>query len=72
MEDDKVRERHGTACSNGTGTRDSFIVYEGDKSVIFSEQGGQRHLSPPEARYLARKLYRLARRIEKRQEAGNG
>ena len=64
-EDDGVREAHG--------------VFLGDKPIaLLSEQGNRvvlignysdKLLTPRQARYLAGKLYRLARRIEKREIA---
>ena len=65
-EDDGIREIHGV----------QFV--DADKRVELFESGGHillfrnaydRYLTPRQARYLASKLYRLARRIEKREAA---
>ncbi len=62
MQDDGIRERHGMTV-NGRG----FILIERNQSMETPACAYDRTFTPAEARYLARKLYRLARRIEQRQ-----
>lgn len=67
--DDKVRERHGCAVSAGyISLRESggclyLLVSDSSGSYV---QHTERPLQAEDARYLARKLYRLARRVEAR------
>ena len=67
--DDAVRERHGCACREAPGNSVSHItVWETDFGVHLSGSASVRDLTPWQARYLASKLYRLARRIRQRSE----
>lgn len=67
--DDGVRERHG--CQSPTGYCDiredgSHVVV---KAAVYSTfwSATEASLTPARARYIARKLYRLARRVEQRE-----
>lgn len=71
--DDSIRETHGMACRKLTSTDkptrpSAVVIWESDSSVIMKGCYEERHLTPWQARYLARKLYRLARRVENRSE----
>ena len=68
-EDDAVRERHGCACREDSSEGASFVtVWETDGKVHISANSNVRNLTQWQARYLASKLYRLARRIRQRTE----
>lgn len=65
--DDSIRERHGVQTTAGTHVQliernENLVV------IVLSENGGSTNciISPAEARYVARKLHRMARRIEER------
>ena len=67
MNDDAIRERHGMACSVAKNQARSFVVvWEGDESIFLDSNFDVRELTQWQARYLASKLYRLARRIRSR------
>lgn len=68
-EDDGVRERHG--CNTPSGY---CSVREDGSAVLINAATYSSYwssvevsLTPSRARYIARKLYRLARRIERRE-----
>lgn len=61
-EDDGVREQHGFAVGDKR-----IIVQESGDRVWLDATYNAHPMTPRQARYLARKLYRLARRIEKRE-----
>lgn len=63
-EDDGVREIHGVRV--GAYEETVRITEDGDLVRLYAPSGN-RHLTPRQARYLARKLYHLARRIERRE-----
>jgi len=71
MADDGIRERHGMECTIDTGGESFVIAYEAEQTVRINSCGSTRKLTPAQARYLARKLYRLARRIEQRNAAAH-
>jgi hypothetical protein len=61
------REIHGAVPMAGS-SKDKLIVCEGDRSISIREGWSEKlGLTAPEARHLARKLNRLALRIEKRE-----
>lgn len=70
MSDDGIRERHGMTVRRPSPL-DSicgvFLVEREDHVELMKMDDG-RVLTVPQARYLARKLYHLARRIDKRAE----
>ena len=67
--DDAVRERHGCACRDTSDdTLSSVTVWENDSAVFLDSNYRVRAMTPWQARYLASKLYRLARRIRQRSE----
>jgi hypothetical protein len=69
--DDGIRERHGMKCTQLTGGSGNIQAWEDEQSVrVEHSSSGGAALTIWQARYLARKLYRLARRIEKRQDDG--
>ena len=74
--DDAVRETHGAKCSKlelgGAEKLSAVVIWESDYAIHLKGCYETREITIWQARYLARKLYRLARRIEKRQEADNG
>jgi len=63
--DDGIRERHGVMTEHVFNTA-PITIYEENDAVFLVRPAGDRKLSPAEARYLARKLTRLAERIEAR------
>lgn len=66
--DDGIRELHGCFRTSGR-EKDSGVwtVRERDTSIVlFQDFSARISMAPADARFLARKLYRLARRIEKR------
>lgn len=67
--DDAVRERHGVACRKDSHTAWAINVYESEEYVCFPASECVRQLTPWQARYLASKIYRLARRVQQRGEA---
>jgi hypothetical protein len=68
--DDAIRERHGVACrQQNNDTESQITVNEGEKYVHLNGNSYTRQLTQWQARYLAAKLYRLARRIRQRSEA---
>lgn len=63
--DDGVREKHGCALA----TPVHLIEREDVLGLVVNSQTGSRYdikITPAQARYIARKLYHLARRIDKR------
>lgn len=75
--DDGIRERHGCTCLQGNTTAPipaSIHVWEGNQYVHVDAFPSSRQMTPEQARYLAAKLYRLARRVRARntEEATNG
>jgi hypothetical protein len=65
--DDGVREIHGVEFRDD-GKRVEF--FESGRHVLLYRNLYDRYLTPAQARYLARKLHRLARRIEQRELTG--
>jgi len=68
MTDDGIRERHGVACREREATASNVLGWEEEQAVRLNDCSYTRAMTPVQARYLARKLYRLARRIERRLE----
>lgn len=68
MADDGIRERHGMACRAEPESESFVNVYEVEQTVRINACGSTRKMTPAQARYLACKLYRLARRIDQRQQ----
>jgi hypothetical protein len=68
MADDGFREVAGVRCSTEKGWT-TIIVHEayGDR-ISLDANYHERFMTPPQARHLAGRLYRLARRIDKRAE----
>jgi len=64
MLDDGIRERHGVRC-----TIRPVTIQENDDHIALEGCFEERKLTEFQARYLAAKLYRLARRIRQRKEA---
>ena len=64
--DDGIRERHGVECIEQEATTSFVLVYEAEQTVRLNACAFTRKMTPAQARYVARKLYRLARRIEQR------
>jgi hypothetical protein len=67
--DDAVREVHGCRCRNGAGISEVVHAIEGDQYITLGAGLREVRLTPWQARYLAAKLYRLARRIKQRTDA---
>ena len=69
IHDDAVREIHGAHCQKlgGAGVT-TITVTEKHGCVVVAAHGDDKELTPWQARYLASKLYRLARRVERRTE----
>jgi hypothetical protein len=63
-EDDGVREIHGVQFVDADKRVELF---ESGQHVLLYRNSYDRYLTPSQARYLARKLNRLARRIETRE-----
>lgn len=70
MDDDGIRERHGMLCTREDRKIGSEVIVaeRTDGSISLNGSYEERRMTPEQARYLARKLYRLARRIDKRSE----
>jgi hypothetical protein len=68
MGDDGIREVAGVRGSTDKGWT-TIVVHEayGDR-ISLNANCYERFMTPPQARHLAGRLYRLARRIEKRTE----
>ncbi|MBB6424993.1 hypothetical protein [Sphingopyxis sp. JAI128] len=62
--DDGIRERHGLTTGN-----QGIVITETERHVCLEGHAGDRNLTEWQARYLAAKMYRLARRIRARREA---
>lgn len=62
MNDDSIRESHGCKCLSR-----SVFMREVDTDIIMEIVGGTAVLTRWQARYIASKLYRLARRIRDRE-----
>jgi len=70
MTDDAVREIHGVACRDNSAKLETVVIRESDSVIKFDKTiFGGTNLTPWQARYLAAKLYRLARRIKTRTDA---
>lgn len=67
--DDSIREKHGLACADPSGSRGQVTLSEGETWIRIDSYSGHRDLTEWQARYLAAKLYRLSRRIRQRREA---
>lgn len=67
-EDDGVRERHGMLCTREDQSVGAIIIIAErlDGRISIDSDHYERRMTPTQARYLASKLYRLARRIDKR------
>lgn len=71
MADDGVREIHGASPMAGAA-KEPFTLRETDeKIVVFQGFVERMSFTPASARFFARKLYRLARRIEQRAATPN-
>lgn len=71
MADDGIRERHGvTARKVGFSNAHPLTFWEDGQSIVLEDTRDDMAMSPAQARYVARKLYRLARRVEQRQQGG--
>lgn len=69
MADDGIREIHGATPMAGT-SKDPHTVREEEGAIsVYYGSIERLRLTPASARFFARKLYRLARRIEQRQAA---
>lgn len=68
MSDDNIRERHGVKAVKNEDSREEILVCEGEQYVVVRLGHAKAWLSPGQARYLAAKMYRLARRIKQRTE----
>jgi hypothetical protein len=67
--DDAIRERHGvTARQDGFANPTAVTLVERDRDIMLARPASDVALTIWQARYLARKLYRLARRIENRNQ----
>lgn len=65
--DDGIMEGHCMLVRNERKEGRTILARERlDGSISIDGDCGERYMTPAQARYLARKLYRLARRIEKR------
>ena len=72
MTDDAIREVHGVqARENTTGkSPETIVIRERDGEIVIHGMHYQGAiLTRWQARYLASKLYRLARRVREREEA---
>lgn len=69
MTDDSIRELHGCKCMSisSTAYESCVIVTEGDDLIVINLFGNTATLTRWQARYIASKLYRLARRIRDRE-----
>ncbi len=65
-----IAELHGVCGSEKDGIRPAWVrLYErGDRISIMVPTGIEPHLTPEQARYLAGRLYRMARRLERAHE----
>ena len=66
--DDAVREMHGVKASPTKDMEREVILREHDEVIDIGVGHWHARLTPWQARYLAAKLYRLARRIRQRAE----
>ncbi len=69
IHDDAIREVHGVRCRDRSSQElpSRIIISEGNEMVTIDRLDSDgRSLTPYQARYLASKLYRLARRIRVR------
>ena len=66
--DDSIRERHGLACREPDESASNITIFEGEQYVFVDGNPRTRKLTQWQARYLAAKLYRLARRLLLRSE----
>lgn len=68
--DDGIREVHGVRCRYADFTNpQSIVIRETDDGVHMSKPEANALMTEWQARYLASRLYRLARRIRQRREA---
>jgi hypothetical protein len=63
---DEIRERHGMQCADDEAKATSVTIHETDSFIYIDGGYHPRRLTPEQARYLAKQLLRLARRIEER------
>ena len=68
MTDDGVRERHGVMARDNLHNRHPLTVFEREDKACIPRPPTDLFLTPADARYFARQLYRVARRIEQRNE----
>jgi hypothetical protein len=68
MTDDAIRERHGVKTQPDE-TYEEVILREREQTLTLSVGTSKVAMTQWQARYLAAKLYRLARRIRQRGEA---
>jgi hypothetical protein len=70
MTDDAIREVHGCAARESDNKARLITIAEGEQYIRFPDTlyAGTK-MTPYQARYLAAKLYRLARRVRQRAEA---
>lgn len=64
--DDAVREVHGCRARDKKGNWSRIIVCETDSLIVLDGSFGDAFMTQWQARYLAAKLYRLARRLRAR------
>ena len=70
--DDAVREQHGVRCRTVAAERPAIVsVVESDNTIVLDATSSETRLTQWQARYLASKLYRLARRIRQRDESAS-
>lgn len=68
MTDDAIRERHGVKTL-ADEVYEEVILREREQTIVLALGGNRAAMTQWQARYLAAKLYRLARRIRQRGEA---
>ena len=66
MTDDGIREKHGVSCADHQMCRSSVLISEREETILIDACYSERNLTEWQARYLASKLYRLARRLRAR------
>ena len=73
MSDDAIREIHGVHVRGWEDAKEKIItIREREHTIILDRFSfSDAAMTPWQARYLASKLYRLARRIRNRTEAEN-
>jgi hypothetical protein len=61
-----IREVHGMACKTVAGKDAHVVLQERNGAIFLKGEFDDKLLMPAQARYLARKLDRLAKRVEER------